>query len=54
MLGVSNLGFTPKEKRDGGRAEHSIPGCGVLNPTALDRHYEAIRVEMSGAFQEVG
>jgi hypothetical protein len=24
------------------------------NPTALDRHYEAIRVEMNGVFQEVG
>jgi hypothetical protein len=27
---------------------------GAQNPTALDRHYEAIRVEMSGVFQEVG
>lgn len=35
-------------------AEHTPPARGVPNPTALDRHYEALRVGMHGVFHELG
>jgi hypothetical protein len=35
-------------------AEHAVPTQGAQNPTALDRHYEALRVGMHDVFRELG
>ena len=35
-------------------AEHTAPARGAQNPTALDRHYEALRTGMHGIFGELG
>jgi hypothetical protein len=32
----------------------NAPARGAKNPTALDRHYEALRVDMHGVFHELG
>jgi hypothetical protein len=35
-------------------AKQTRPSFGAQNPTAIDRHYDAIRVEMNGLFRELG
>ena len=35
-------------------AKQRRPSHGAQNPTAIDRHYEVIRVEMGGLFRELG
>ena len=35
-------------------AEHAAPTPGAQNPTALDRHYEALRAGMHDVFRELG
>ena len=35
-------------------AEYAAPPQGAQNPTALDRHYETLRLGMHGVFHELG
>jgi hypothetical protein len=35
-------------------AQQLRPSRGPQNPTALDRHYETVRVAMAGVFRELG